>query len=63
MRYASITLLLATVSLSAAIDVLMPTVETPNMEYVRLLNHSILFYEAQRAGKLPENNRVPWYND
>lgn len=36
------------------------TVQSPNQEYVRLLNHSILFYEVQRSGKLPENNRIPW---
>lgn len=40
---------------------LSPTAEKPNPEYVRLLNHSILFYEAQRSGKLPADNRVPWY--
>lgn len=50
--------LLGTVS---TVDILTPTVLSPSKEYVRLLNHSILFFEAQRAGKLPENNRVPWY--
>ncbi|KAG1150040.1 hypothetical protein G6F38_002333 [Rhizopus arrhizus] len=39
------------------------TVQTPNQEYVRLLNHSILFYEVQRSGKLPNNNRIPWRHD
>lgn len=24
---------------------------------------SILFYEVQRAGKLPKGNRVPWKTD
>ncbi|XP_039268097.2 uncharacterized protein LOC120343078 [Styela clava] len=28
--------------------------------YNELLHKSILFYEAQRSGKLPANNRVPW---
>ena len=28
-----------------------------------VLHKSILFYEAQRAGKLPETNRVPWRGD
>ena len=28
-----------------------------------VLHKSILFYEAQRAGKLPESNRVPWRGD
>lgn len=39
---------------------LVPTVQTPSPEYVRLLNHSILFYEAQRSGKLPADNRISW---
>lgn len=39
---------------------LSPTAEKANPEYVSLLNHSILFYEAQRSGKLPADNRVPW---
>lgn len=24
---------------------------------------SILFYEAQRSGKLPDSNRIPWRGD
>ena len=24
---------------------------------------SLLFYEAQRSGKLPDNNRIPWRGD
>lgn len=24
---------------------------------------SILFYEAQRSGKLPDDNRIPWRGD
>jgi endoglucanase len=31
-----------------------------NPHYAQLLNYSMLFYEAQRSGKLPENNRIPW---
>lgn len=31
-----------------------------NSNYVKLLNYSMLFYEAQRSGKLPDNNRIPW---
>ncbi|XP_035694812.1 endoglucanase E-4-like [Branchiostoma floridae] len=29
-------------------------------DYVEALHKSILFYEAQRAGNLPSNNRIPW---
>ncbi|KAG1073654.1 hypothetical protein G6F42_025788 [Rhizopus arrhizus] len=42
---------------------LSPTVQSPSPEYVKLLNHSILFFEAQRSGKLPDDNRVPWRHD
>ncbi|KAF9977302.1 hypothetical protein BGZ73_006451 [Actinomortierella ambigua] len=35
----------------------------PDSEYVKLLNYSLLFYEAQRSGKLPPNKRVAWRND
>ncbi|KAG0320595.1 hypothetical protein BGZ99_004419 [Dissophora globulifera] len=35
----------------------------PEPEYVRLLDASFLFYEAQRSGKLPEDQRVKWRND
>lgn len=31
--------------------------------YGEVLKLSILFYEAQRSGKLPKNNRVPWRKD
>lgn len=31
--------------------------------YREVLKLSILFYEAQRSGKLPKNNRVPWRKD
>ncbi|XP_060815983.1 endoglucanase E-4-like [Bombus pascuorum] len=32
-------------------------------DYARVLELSLLFYEAQRSGKLPENNRIPWRED
>ncbi|KAF9102932.1 hypothetical protein BGX27_010807 [Mortierella sp. AM989] len=35
----------------------------PDPEYVRLLDYSLLFYEAQRAGKLPSDQRASWRND
>lgn len=31
--------------------------------YAQVLYLSILFYEAQRSGKLPANNRIPWRED
>ena len=35
--------------------------ETQN--YGEALRLSLLFYEAQRSGALPSNNRVPWRGD
>lgn len=32
-------------------------------DYAEVLRKSILFYEAQRSGALPEDNRVPWRGD
>ncbi|XP_067659684.1 uncharacterized protein [Haliotis asinina] len=34
-----------------------------NFNYTALLGDSILFYEAQRSGKLPSDNRIPWRGD
>ncbi|ESO99300.1 hypothetical protein LOTGIDRAFT_113614 [Lottia gigantea] len=31
--------------------------------YDQILQLSILFYESQRSGKLPANNRIPWRGD
>ncbi|XP_077995022.1 endoglucanase E-4-like [Glandiceps talaboti] len=31
--------------------------------YKEVLHKSILFYEAQRSGKLPSTNRIPWRGD
>lgn len=33
---------------------------TGNVHYANLMNASLWFYEAQRSGKLPSNNRVSW---
>ncbi|CAG8486961.1 3281_t:CDS:2 [Acaulospora colombiana] len=35
----------------------------PNPEYAKLLAYSLYFYEAQRSGKLPPDNRVSWRHD
>ncbi|KAK3744428.1 hypothetical protein QZH41_003163 [Actinostola sp. cb2023] len=32
-------------------------------DYSQVLSDSILFYEAQRSGKLPSTNRIPWRGD
>jgi len=32
-------------------------------DYGKVIHASLLFYEAQRSGKLPEDNRVKWRGD
>ena len=32
-------------------------------DYGEVLELSLLFYEAQRSGKLPDDNRIPWRGD
>merc|ERR1711973_667225 len=32
-------------------------------DYVEVLDLSLLFYEAERSGPLPSDNRVPWRGD
>ena len=36
---------------------------TPEFDYGKVLRLSLLFYEAQRSGKLPESNRIPYRKD
>lgn len=31
--------------------------------YSKVLDLSLLFYEAQRSGELPSDNRIPWRSD
>lgn len=38
-------------------------VNTHNLDYKDALTKSIIFLEAQRSGKLPPNNRLPWRGD
>ena len=46
-----------------------PTTVTPSScgsgkySYNEVLHKSILFYEAERSGKLPSSNRIPWRGD
>ncbi|EPB90432.1 hypothetical protein HMPREF1544_02798 [Mucor circinelloides 1006PhL] len=56
---------------SVVIAVEQPTTDGPsnppgvtgNVHYANLMNNSLWFYEAQRSGNLPANNRVPWRSD
>ena len=34
-----------------------------NYNYTNAIHASLLFYEAQRSGKLPKDNRIPWRGD
>jgi len=36
---------------------------TGNYDYGKVLHASLLFYEAQRSGKLPADNRIKWRGD
>jgi len=38
-------------------------IKAASQDYARHLELSILFYEAQRSGKLPANNRIFWRHD
>ena len=35
----------------------------PKYDYGEVIDKSLLFYEAQRSGPLPADNRVPWRGD
>lgn len=37
-------------------------VDVPNRQWVTFLGNILYFYEAQKSGKLPPNNRVTWRN-
>jgi hypothetical protein len=50
---ASLAFVFALVGLSQAGD----------FDYSEVIEKSLLFYEAQRSGKLPSNNRIPWRGD
>ena len=39
------------------------TCSAERYDYGRVLELSNLFYEAQRSGDLPDDNRVPWRGD
>ncbi|PWN52105.1 putative family 9 glycosyl hydrolase [Violaceomyces palustris] len=40
-----------------------PSSSSVNAQYSNLLGDALWFYEAQRSGKLPSDNRVSWRND
>lgn len=40
-----------------------PATQPPALNYSQALALSLVFYEAQRSGRLPENNRVEWRGD
>ena len=40
-----------------------PALKGEKYNYGHVMGLSLLFYEAQRSGKLPSNNRIPWRGD
>ena len=44
-------------------DVLYDAADGTKYDLNEVLEKSILFYEAQRSGKLPPINRIPWRGD
>lgn len=44
-------------------SVLITSSVADNYNYAEALEKSLLFYEAQRSGYLPSNNRIPWRGD
>jgi endoglucanase len=40
-----------------------PNADRPNKQWSTLLGELLYFYDAQRSGKLPVTNRIPWRND
>lgn len=47
----------------AIFDGLFVNVANGHFDYRDALTKSLIFLEAQRSGKLPPNNRVPWRGD
>ncbi len=39
------------------------TASAGDYNYAEVLEKSLLFYEAQRTGRLPANNRIAWRGD
>ncbi|XP_033756422.1 endoglucanase 4-like [Pecten maximus] len=48
---------------SAKLSTVDPSVLNTKYDYKKVLELSILFYEAQRSGKLPASNRIPYRGD
>ena len=53
-------LLVAIIAFILVVAVSLPTYSQASKNYGEALQKSILFYEAQQTGKLPEWNRIPW---
>ena len=45
------------------LDVVVAFTAAQNYDYKEVLEKSLLFYEAQRSGPLPDNNRISWRGD
>jgi len=49
------------VTVLTLLGIALPT--SAQYDYDEVLHKSFLFYEAQRSGKLPDTNRIPWRGD
>jgi len=56
-------LLVGLVTLTLIVVTSLPTLSQRGQNYGEALQKSVLFYEAQQAGELPEWNRFPWRGD
>ncbi|WP_339159733.1 glycoside hydrolase family 9 protein [Paenibacillus sp. FSL W8-0186] len=62
-RIFSFTLVLALTGSAALTNVPSAQAAASDYNYAEALQKSIYFYETQRSGKLPDNNRVEWRGD
>jgi len=62
-RRKSIKFLVGMLTLVFVFSTSSPTISQAKKSYGEALQKSILFYEAQQTGKLPEWNRIPWRGD
>jgi endoglucanase len=63
MSQLSLALILAVVALTTGKSVQEPKQQPGDYPYDEVIGASILFYEANRCGKLPTNNRIPYRAD
>lgn len=48
------------IAIVSALVLCLATFTVAQYNYAEVIRQSLLFYEAQRTGVLPANNRIPW---